>query len=213
MTAEGKNWRSVTALGGILFLCLTMSPVSAGELEDRIQKLEAEQRANAEELARLKAEQVELKKEATAAAATLPTFTYRPRGGLIIEAADRSWGLRFRGRLHYRLMFWPDDDAQDQSGFSQGDLALRRWRTRINYFWDNRFYEWDMEIDGEPDRNLQIQHGELHVHFERINPFFPTFTIGPRVSAFFNQHDTNWGSSTGGLFDRSMFQDGAGVGA
>jgi hypothetical protein len=113
-------------------------------------------------------------------------------------------------------MFWPDNDDEEalaQSGFSQGDLALRRWRTRINYFWDNRFYEFDMEIDGGADRGLQIQHGELHVHFEDLNPFLPTFTIGPRVSGFFNRHDTNWGSSTGGVFDRSMFQDGAGIGA
>lgn len=213
MTAERIHWRVAIALGGILFLCLAVSPALADGIEERIRKLEAEQRANAEELARLKGEQLELKREATEAAAALPTFEFRPRSGLFIEAADRSWGLRFRGRLHYRLMFWPDDDAVASAGFSQGDLALRRWRTRINYFWDNRFYEFDMEIDGGADRGLQIQHGELHVHFENVNPFLPTFTIGPRVSAFFNRHDTNWGSSTGGLFDRSMFQDGAGIGA
>lgn len=213
MTKRIKSlWASCCPLG-VLLCFFTAAPVLAETVEERIKALEETQRVNAEELARLKGEQIELKRRATEAAAAMPTFTYRPRSGVFIEAADKSWGLRFRGRLHYRLLFWPDDDAQDQSGFSQGDLALRRWRTRINYFWASRFYEWDMEIDGGADRSLQIQHGELHVHFEKLNPYFPEFTIGPRVSAFFNRHDTNWGSSTGGLFDRSMFQDGAGVGA
>ena len=212
MTAR-NNWRRLTALGGILFLCLAVSPVSAGEVEERIRALEEVQRANAIELERLKGQQIELKKEATAAAAELPTFTFRPGGGVFIEATDKSWGLRFRGRFHYRLMFWPDDDAVAASGFSQGDIALRRLRPRINYFWDNRFYEFDFEIDTGADRGFALQHGEFHVHFENLNPFLPTFTIGPRVSQFFNEHDTNWGSSTGGLFDRSMFQDGAGLGA
>lgn len=220
MAAMEKMWRWAVALGGSIFLCLMVSPASGGEVEDRIRALEAQQRAidaqqraNAEELERLKGEQLQLKKEATAAATALPTFDYRRGNGLFIEAGDKSWGLRLRGRFHYRVMFWPDDDAVAASGFSQGDIALRRVRPRINYFWDNRFYEFDFEIDTGADRSFQIQHGEFHVHFENLNPYLPTFTIGPRVSQFFNEHDTNWGSSTGGLFDRSMFQDGAGLGA
>lgn len=215
MTAKQKHWRAwraVTSLGGILLLCLTVDPAWAGEIENQIQALEAQQRANAEELERLKGQQIEMKKEATAAAAQLPSFDYRPGGGLFIEAADKSWGLRFRGRFHYRLLFWPDDQAQAPD-FTQADIALRRIRPRFNYYWENRFYELDIEFDFEPDRGIQIQHGEFHVHFDRLSPFLPSLTIGPRVSSFFNRHDTNWSSSTGGLFDRSMFQDGAGVGA
>lgn len=203
--------------GPVLFTFVFLpGPVRAGRLEEKIKALEGEVARIGPlqgELARLKEEQLQLKREATAAAAALPTFTYRPRGGVFVEAQDRSWGLRFRSRFHYRLLTWPDNRAQDQSGFSQFDLALRRVRPRINYFWDNRFYEFDMELDFGPDRSVVVQHGEFHVHFDRLNPYFPTFTIGPRVSSFFNRHDTNWGSSTGGLFDRSMFQDGAGVGA
>lgn len=197
----------------VLLFLFVAAPASAGEVEERIKQLEETQRANAEELARLKGEQMELKKEAVAARDALPTFSYRPRSGVFIEAADKSWGLRFRTRFHYRLLTYPDPRAQDQKGFSQFDLALRRVRQRINYFWDNRFYEFDVELDFEPDRGIQLQHGEFLVHFNKLNPYFPTFTIGPRVSGFFNKHDTNWGSSTGGLFDRSMFQDGAGIGA
>jgi len=68
-------------------------------------------------------------------------------------------------------------------------------------------------MDGEPDRQIQIQKGEFEFHFEQLNPYLPSLIGGLRTSAFFNRHDTNWGSATGGLFDRSMFQDGAGVGA
>lgn len=195
-------------------LFLSVAPGSWGEsLEERIKTLEEVQRANAEELARLKGEQMELKKQATEAAAALPTFTHRPRSGLYVEAADKSWGLRFRSRFHYRLLTWPDDKAEDSAGFSQFDLALRRVRSRVNYFWDNRFYEFDFEINVGADRSFSLQHGEMHIHFEKLNPYLPELTFGPRVSSYFNRHDTNWGSSTGGVFDRSMFQDGAGIGA
>ncbi|HXG52598.1 MAG TPA: hypothetical protein VNN77_14475, partial [candidate division Zixibacteria bacterium] len=49
---------------------LAAAPARAQGVDDRIKALE-------QELGRLKAEQMELKKEATAAAAALPTFTYR----------------------------------------------------------------------------------------------------------------------------------------
>ena len=213
MIARRNKWPGVIALGSILFLCLTMRPASAGEVEDRIRALEEVQRANAAELEKLKGEQIELKREATEAAASLPTFSFRPGSGVSIVAADKSWELRFRSRFHYRLLTWPDDQALDQAGFSQFDLALRRVRQRINSYWEDRFYELDIEFDFGPDRGIQVQHGELHFHFDRLNPYLPDLAFGPRVSAFFNRHDTNWGSSSGGVFDRSMFQDGAGIGA
>jgi hypothetical protein len=208
-----QMWTGAVALGGILFVCLAASSSAAGELEERIRTLEETQRANAEELAKLKGEQMELRKEATAAAAALPSFTYRPRRGLLIEAADKSWAVRTFARLHYRMMFWPDNTVVASSGFSQGDVALRRWRMGFNPSWQDGFYALDWEVDGGADRSIQIQKGEFHVDFSKLNVYFPTLVLGLRASAFFSRHDTNWGSSTGGLFDRSMFQDGAGVGA
>ena len=76
-----------------LFAIPAISP--ADELKERIRQLEEVQKANAEELDRLKAQHIELTKEATAAAAALPIFDYRPRGGLTIMAADKSWAIRF----------------------------------------------------------------------------------------------------------------------
>ncbi len=212
MTAKRNNWRGVIALGGILFLCLAMSPASATEVEERIRALEEVQRANAEELERLKGEQLELKKQATEAAAALPEFTYRPRRGLLIEAADKSWAMRTFARLHYRLNFFPDKTGIAKNGFSQGDIALRRWRVGFNPSWQDGFYALDFEMTGSEDRTIEIQHGEFEVHFEKLNPYLPQLKTGLRVSSFFSRHDTNWGSSTGGLFDRSMFNDGVGLG-
>ncbi len=206
----------LAALWALLLIAPTAHADEAGDIQERITILEnevAKVKPLEEELERLKAAHKQLRNEATAAAAAMPEFSYRPGGGLTIQAADKSWGLRFRGRFHYRVLTWPDDQALDQSGFSQFDLALRRVRPRIIYYWDNRFYELDIELDFGADRGVQMQHGELHVHFERLNPYLPDLVIGPRVSAFFNRHDTNWSSTTGGLFDRSMFQDGAGIGA
>jgi hypothetical protein len=214
MTAKRTHRRAAIAIAGIFLLCFATSPALADEIEERIRKLEAEQQANAEELARLKGQQLELKKQATEAAADLPTFTYRPRRGILIEAADKSWATRSFARFHYRAMFWPDrSTAAEESGFSQGDLALRRWRFGFNPSWQDDFYSFDLEFTGAGDRGLEIQKGELHVDFSKLNIYFPTLVFGIRPSAFFSRHDTNWGSSTGGFFDRSMFNDGSGIGA
>src|SRR3989338_4519627 len=90
---------SLLPLSILLFFFATAS-TSAGEVDERIKALEEVQRANAEELARLKGEQMELKKEAVAAAAALPTFQYRPGSGLRIIAADRSWSLGTSYEMH-----------------------------------------------------------------------------------------------------------------
>ena len=203
---------AVSSLFLIGLFVAAAAPVRAGSVEDRINALE-------DELAQLKAdqqdvkkEQMELKQDALAAKAAMPKFSYRKGSGLRINAADKSWGLRIRARWHYRLMFW-DEDAIASEDFSQGEIRLRRLRQRFNYFWNNGFYELDIENTQGNDRGIEVQHGEFRVHFEKMNPYLPQLVIGPRVSTFFNKHDTNWSSSTGGLFDRSMFQDGAGIGA
>jgi len=65
----------------------TAAPASAQSVDDKIKSLE-------QELTQLKDQQIEMKKEATAAAAAMPTFSYRPGNGVMIEAADKSWSLR-----------------------------------------------------------------------------------------------------------------------
>jgi len=67
-----KHWRLLTALLGFLLAVFFLSvPVWAQGVDDKIKALE-------QELSSLKSQQMELKKEATAAAAALPSFSYRP---------------------------------------------------------------------------------------------------------------------------------------
>jgi len=82
-----SSWMLLLVL--TLGICLLSETPSRGEedLDNRIKALK-------QELTTLEERQVELKKEATAAAAALPTFEYRPGNGLNIEAADKAWGLR-----------------------------------------------------------------------------------------------------------------------
>src|SRR6478672_9422900 len=86
--------------------------VRAQSVDQKIQSLE-------QELSQLKEQQVELKKEATAAAAAMPSFSYRPGNGLNIEAADKSWALRSTVEAHFRYLF---ESGRDQVGRSRGEL-------------------------------------------------------------------------------------------
>jgi len=81
--------KKFSVLAAVAFLLTAMlligAPAGAQSVDDKIKAVE-------QELSSLKSQQMELKKEATAAAAALPTFGYRPGNGVNIEAADKSWG-------------------------------------------------------------------------------------------------------------------------
>ena len=97
---------------------LTAGTVQAQSVSDKISALEVE-------LQQLKEQQIELKKEATAAAAAMPSFSYRPGNGVNIEAADKAWGLRFTVESHFRYNF---EAGHDQTGRTNGQLMGRRFR-------------------------------------------------------------------------------------
>ena len=100
-----KGFSGFGALGFMLTAFLLAAvPAWAQSVDDKIKALE-------QELGQLKSQQVELKKEATAAAAALPSFTYRPGNGVNIEAADKSWGIRFSMEAHLRALFESGQDA------------------------------------------------------------------------------------------------------
>ena len=79
-----KRFVKFALLSAVLFAA---APAFAQSVDDKIKSLE-------QELSQLKDQQVELKKEATAAAAAMPTFSFRPGDGVNIEAADKSWSFR-----------------------------------------------------------------------------------------------------------------------
>ena len=113
-----KQRKLLTALGLLLAGFFVAAAAGAQNVDDKIKALE-------QELSALKSQQMELKKEATAAAAALPSFSYRPGNGVDITAADKSWGLRFGMEAHLRTLF---ESGQDAVGRTNGEVMLRRWR-------------------------------------------------------------------------------------
>src|ERR1044071_2026027 len=116
---DKKFW----VLGMATSFLLAAGTARAQSVDQKIQSLE-------QELSQLKEQQVELKKEATAAAAAMPSFSYRPGNGLNIEAADKSWGLRSTIETHFRYEF---ESGRDQVGRSRGELMGRRFRPGMIY--------------------------------------------------------------------------------
>jgi hypothetical protein len=180
-----KGFWGFGALGFMLVAWLLAAvPARAQSVDDKIKALE-------QELSSLKSQQIELKKEATAAAAALPTFSYRPGNGVNIEAADKSWGIRFSMESHLRMLF---ESGQDAVGRTNGEIMLRRWRPYIFYCIDNCLYEiemgWDMDGFGTgnaknstgTDVSSIMQRGVVHFHLENLNPFLPTVDIGGDIS-------------------------------
>ena len=180
-----KGFWGFAALGSMLAaLLLAAVPVRAQSVDDKIKALE-------QELTELKSQQIELKKESTAAAAALPTFSYRPGNGVDISAADKSWGLRFSMEAHLRTIF---ESGQDAIGRTNGEVMLRRWRPTFWYCIDNCLYEIEtsLDMDGFGTGNAKnstntatssiMQRGVVHFHLENLNPFMPTVDIGGDVS-------------------------------
>src|SRR5215831_7104821 len=184
-----KGFWGLGALGLMLTaLPLAAAPAWAQSVDDKIKALE-------EELSSLKSQQIELKKEATAQAAALPSFSYRPGNGVDITAADKSWGIRFGIEAHLRALF---EAGSPYVGRTNGEVMLRRWRPVIFYCIDNCLYEiemaWDMDGFGTGNAKNSIntatssilQRGVVHFHLENLNPFLPTVDIGGDISTSFS---------------------------
>jgi hypothetical protein len=183
-----KGFWGFTALGFMLTaMLLAAVPAWAQSVDDKIKALE-------QELGQLKSQQMELKKESTAAAAALPSFSYRPGNGVDITAADKSWGIRFSMEAHIRALF---ESGQDAVGRTNGEVMLRRWRPSFFYCIDNCLYEIEMTFDndGFGTGNAKdsvggvgsiLQRGVVHFHLENLNPFLPTVDIGGDISTSFS---------------------------
>ena len=162
---------------------LAAGTVRAQSVDQKIQSLE-------QELSQLKDQQVELKKEATAAAAAMPSFSYRPGNGLNIEAADKSWGLRSTVETHFRYNF---ESGRDQVGRSRGELMGRRFRPGVLYCVNNCLWEIEATLDldgwgtgnGKNNANTatgsMLQRGAVNFHGENISPWLPTVQFGMEV--------------------------------
>ncbi|HWO40607.1 MAG TPA: hypothetical protein VNO43_02255 [Candidatus Eisenbacteria bacterium] len=184
---------------------LAIAPVWAQNVDDRIRALEDELNRLKAEQQQVRTEQMELKKEAAAAAAALPTFEYRPGNGVLMEAADKSWGIRFSAEMHLMMPF---ESGQDHAGRTNGEIMVRRGRPRFNYCMNNCFYEVEIAIDmdgfgtGSAINSTGVEPSEImqdasaYIHLEDINPWLPMINIGGDVGNTINQ--TRQGSSSTG---------------
>jgi len=191
-----------------LLLFFAAASISAGEVEERIKALEAVQRVNAEELERLKSEQLELKKEATAAAAALPEFVYRPGRGLTITAADGSWGLGFDHEFNMDMTWLEGQDARRNGDF---ELFGRRNRPSIYFYRDRGFYEFTFRLDCDSGDCANVQRSALYMHFENLNRWFPTVQFGIDTPSTGNSYDRG-SSSTAPTLEHSLLRRDAGWG-
>ena len=163
---------------------LAAAGARAQSVDEKIQALEAE-------LTQLKEQQIELKKEATAAAAAMPSFTYRPGNGLLIEAADKAWSLRSSIEAHMRMPF---HEGRAHAGRTSAEIMGRRFRPEFYYCINNCLYEIEakLDLDGWGTGNAKnatntatgsiLQRGAFHFHGENINPFLPTVSVGMDIS-------------------------------
>jgi hypothetical protein len=162
---------------------LAAGPALAQGFEDEISALRAR-------LSQLEDQQIELKREATEAAAAMPSFSYRPGNGLNIEAADKAWSFRASLESHFRMNFL---SGRDEIGRTNGEIEGRRFRPEFYYCLNNCLWELEARLDldgfgGGPvnargdEFNSIMQRAALHWHAENLNPFLPTVTIGMDIS-------------------------------
>jgi len=176
------------ALGFLLTVLLAAAaPVRADDVDQRIRSLEDELARLKSEQTQVKAEQIELRKQATAAEAALPSFSYRPGSGMLIEAADKAWSFRFTLESHFRLLF---ESGLTEAGRETGGVMGRRFRPFFYYCVNDCLYEVEagLDLDGFGTGNAKnstntgtssiLQRGILWVHLEKLTPWLPTLYLG-----------------------------------
>jgi hypothetical protein len=202
----------LAALGLLTAWLLAAMPARAQDVDQRIQALEQELSRLKSEQAQVKAEQIEMRKQATEAAAALPNFTYRPGGGMLIEAADKSWSFRASIEAHFRLLF---ESGLSQAGRETGGIMGRRFRPWFYYCVNDCFYEIQaaLDLDGFGTGNAKnsvnsatssiLQRGTLWVHFEKLNPWLPAFYTGMDGEAAISSYRQG-SSSTGAQLEYDL---------
>src|SRR5262250_3542386 len=208
----------LSLLAGLLAAAI---PARAQDVDQKIKALEDELTRLKEDQAQVKSEQIEMRKQATEAAAALPNFSYRPGGGMLIEAADKSWSFRASIEAHFRILF---ESGLAQAGRETGGIMGRRFRPWFYYCVNDCFYElWAaLDLDGFGTGNAKnsvntatssiLQRGLLWVHFEKINPWLPNLYAGmdgPSEISQYRQGSTQIGAQLEyDLLSRNTFDDG-----
>jgi len=153
---------------------LGVVPAQAQNVEQKIQALE-------QELSALKSDQMELKKEAAAAAAAMPTFRYDPGQGVRIEAADKAWALQLSHEIDWLMPF---QSGRGHANRTYGEVMTRRFRQEWNLCINNCFYEVQSRLDMDGfGTQTDLQRAQGNIHFGNINPWLPTVYFGADIEA------------------------------
>ncbi|HXU14180.1 MAG TPA: hypothetical protein VN708_03555 [Terriglobales bacterium] len=219
MAKQGKYFTAMSF--GLVASIAAVWPVQAqGDIEDQIKALESEvQKIEPlkDQIERLRYQQLEMKKEATAAAAEMPTFSYRPGRGLTIAGADKSWSFNTTYRVNiynYNIIggrpnyFNPTGTpTQRSSGTTFGELFPRRNRIYTTFCWQDCFYQMENALDGETaERAASFRDNEFTVGFNQLNPYLPYYSIGLRRGA--GKTHVGRSSDNDGKMEHSMILDG-----
>jgi len=155
---------------------LAAVPAQADDVDEKIKALKDEVVRLENVQAEMKAEQLEIRREATAAAAQIPNFSYRPGDGVMIEAADKSWAFRTSIEANFRMEF---QSGLSEAGRESGTVFARRFRPWFIYCVDNCLYEIraGLDLDGFGTGNGKnatntstgsiLQRGDAWIHLEK----------------------------------------------
>jgi hypothetical protein len=200
-----KRW-TLTTLGVLLVAFFTTAPVRGADVDQRIKALEDELTRLKSEQEQVKTQQIEMRKEAEAAAAALPDFSYRPGSGFRIEAADKSWSFRASMEAHFRMLF---EHGLTEAGRETGGVMGRRFRPTFFYCVNDCLYEIETSIDMDGfgtgnAHNAQgtglssiLQRGVVWFHLEKLNPWLPTVYTGmdgPAAISSYRQGSSSTGA-------------------
>jgi len=214
--AKGKFYRAMSF--GLVASLAAVWPVQAqSDIEEQIKALEQEvQKIEPlkDQIERLRYQQLEMKKEATAGAMEMPTFGYRPGRGMTITGADKSWSFNTTYRVNiynYNILKGKpnfNDAGTERSGnTTQGELFPRRNRLYTTFCWQDCFYQFENSIDGETaERAASFRDNELTVGFNQLNPWLPYFSIGLRRGA--GKTHVGRSSDNDGKMEHSIVLDG-----
>jgi hypothetical protein len=173
---EAQMKKTGLSIAGLSFLLgafiFAVAPVRAQSVDDKIKNLE-------QELSQLKSQQIEMKKDAAAAAAALPEFSYRPGSGVRIEAADKAWALQLSHEIDWLMPFESGSAHADRTN---GEVMTRRFRQEWTMCIDNCFYEVQSRLDLDGfGTQTDLQRAQGLLHFENLNPWLPTLYFGADI--------------------------------
>jgi hypothetical protein len=218
MRERGKYFAAVSiGLAATLAAVWPAKAQSNGDIESQIKALEAEvQKIEPlkDQIERLRSQQMEMKKEATAAAQEMPTFQYRPGRGMTIAGADKSWSFNTTYRVNiynYNILGgksnYNNGTAEVNSGTTAFELFPRRNRLYTTMCWADCFYQFETSIDGETaDREALFRDNEFTVAFNQLNPYLPYYSIGLRRGA--GRTHIGRSSDNDGKMEHSIIVDG-----